>query len=129
MTISDMMLLLRFTIGYPSMAVAGLILGIVALGRLRTMTDNRRRLYRPLASVAFGLGWTGVWGVLGVWQYGRFTVALPFPMAVVQTAFSIGILWIALSLVTLASVVLMEEFQHMSASEGNHSDSSMVTNK
>lgn len=121
MTISDMLLFFRFTIGYPSMAVAGFILGIVALGRLRKMTNGRRRLYRPLVSAAFGLCWAGSWGILGVWQYGRFTVALPFPMAVVSTAFSIGVLWIALSLVTLAGVVLIEEFQHTRVLEGTES--------
>lgn len=118
MTIPDMLLFLRFTIGYPSITVAGFILGIVALGRLRTMTNDRRRLYRPLVSTAFGLCWTGLWGVLGVWQYGKFTVALPFPMAVVSTAFSIGVLWIALSLVALAAIVLIEEYQHNSALRG-----------
>lgn len=117
MIISDVLLFLRFAVGYPSMAVAGFVLGIVALGRLRKMTNGRRRLYRPLVSAAFGLCWSGSWGILGVWQYGRFTVALPFPMAVVSTAFSIGVLWIALSLVTLAGVVLIEEFQHTTTSQ------------
>lgn len=121
MIISDVLLFLRFAIGYPSMAVAGFVLGSVALGRLREMTNGRRRLYRLLVSVAFGLCWTGLWGVLGVWQYGRFTVALPFPMAVVSTAFSIGVLWIGVSLVTLASVVLIEEIQHTRALEGTES--------
>ena len=108
---SDFLLLLRFTVGYPAMTVAGFVLGVIALGRLRLMTNGRRRLYRPLVSVAFGLCWIGVWGVLGVWQYGKFTIPLPFPMVVVSVAFSIGILWIALSLVVLASIVLVEEFQ------------------
>lgn len=117
MTPSEMLLFLRFAIGYPTMAVAGFVLGTVALGRLRTMTNGKRRLYRPLVSVAFGLFWAGAWGVMGVWQYGTFTVPLLFPMPVVSAAFSIGILWIGLSLAALAIVVLIEEFQHTNTSQ------------
>lgn len=117
--LTDFLLLLRFTIGYPAMAVAGFVLGAIALGRLRCMTNGRRRLYRPLVSVAFGLCWAGAWGVLGVWQYGKFTVPLPFPMAVVSAAFSLGVLWISLSMAWLAVIVLLEEYQHSSALNGD----------
>lgn len=116
--LNDFLLLLRFTVGYPAMSVAGFVLGTVALGRLRYMTNGRRRLYRPLVATAFGLCWCGSWGVLGVWQYGKFTTPLPFPLTVVQTAFSLGILWIGLSLVALAAIVLIEEYQHNSALRG-----------
>lgn len=118
--LSDFLLLLRFTIGYPAMTVAGFVLGTIALGRLRCMTNGRRRLYRALVSVAFGLCWSGAWGVLGVWQYGKFTLPLPFPMAVVSAAFSIGVLWISSSMTWLAVVVLLEEYQHVTALKGNH---------
>lgn len=117
MTLSEMLLFLRFAIGYPTVVVAGFVLGTVAFGRLRSMTNGKRRLYRPLVSVAFGLCWTGAWGVMGVWQYGTFTVPLPFPMSVVSAAFSIGVLWIGLSLAALAIVVLISEFQHTSNSQ------------
>lgn len=117
--LSDFLLLLRFTLGYPAIAVAGFVLGTIALGRLRSMRDGRRRLYRPLVMIAFGLCWSGAWGVLGVWQYGKFTIPLPFPMAVVSAAFSVGVLWIALSLVSLAVVVMLEEFQHTVALNGD----------
>lgn len=120
-SLPDFLLLLRFTIGYPAMAVAGFVLGTIALGRLRMMTNGRRRLYRALVSVAFGLCWSGSWGVLGVWQYGKFTIPLPFPIAVVSVAFSLGVLWISLSMAWLAVVVLLEEFQHTGALGGNHS--------
>lgn len=119
MTPSEMLLFLRFAIGYPTMAVAGFVLGTVALGRLRTMKDGKRRLYRPLVSVAFGMCWTGAWGVMGVWQYGTFTVPFLFPMSVVSAAFSVGILWIGFSLAALAIVVLIEEFQHSATSQRN----------
>lgn len=119
MTFSDTLLFLRFAIGYPAMAVAGFILGTIAWGRLRIMTSGKRRLYRPLVSVAFGLCWTGAWGVMGIWQYGTFTVPLLFPMPVVSVAFSIGILWISLSLAALAIIVLIEEFQHATTSQRN----------
>ena len=119
--LNDFLLLLRFTVGYPAMTVAGFILGTIALGRLRSMTDGRLRLYRLLVSVAFGLCWSGAWGVLGVWQYGKFLLPLPFPLTTVQIAFSIGILWIGISLVALAVVVLLEEFQHVSAFQGTES--------
>lgn len=118
---NDFLLLLRFTIGYPAMTVAGFILGTIALGRLRSMPDGRLRLYRLLVSVAFGLCWSGAWGVLGVWQYRKFLLPLPFPMPTVQIAFSIGILWIGFSLVALAVVVLLEEFQHASVLKSTES--------
>lgn len=117
--LDNFLLLLRFTLGYPVIAVAGFVLGTIALGRLRSMTNGRRRLYRPLVSVAFGLCWLGLCGVLGVWQYGTFTVPLPFPMAVVKTGFSIGVLWIAGSLATLVVVVMLEEFQRAGALGGS----------
>lgn len=119
MTTSEMLLFLRFTVGWPSVAVAGFVLGTVALGRLRSMRNGRRRLYRPLTAVAFGLCWLGSWGVLGVWQYGNFLVPLPVPLTVVSTAFSVGVLWTGLSLVSLAVVVLIEEFQHVGALGGD----------
>ena len=119
MTLSDLLLLLRFTVGWPAVAVSGFVLGTIALGRLRSMTNGRRRLYRPLVAVAFGLCWLGSWGVLGVWQYGNFLVPLPVPLTVVSTAFSLGVLWTGLSLVSLAMVVLIEEFQRVGALGGN----------
>lgn len=118
MTISDTMLFLRFTFGWPAVAVSGFVLGVVAMGRLRSMRNGRRGLYRPLTAVAFGLCWTGSWGVLGVWQYGNFVLPLPVPLSVVSTAFSLGVIWIGLSLIALAAIVLAEEFQHSGV--GNH---------
>lgn len=119
MTLSETLLLLRFTVGWPAVAVAGFVLGTVALGRLRSMTNGRRRLYRPLVAVAFGLCWMGSWGVLGVWQYGDFLVPLPVPLSVVSMAFSAGVIWTGLSLVSLAVIVMIEEFQHSGALNGN----------
>ena len=119
MTTSEMLLFLRFTVGWPAVAVAGFVLGTVALGRLRCMTNGRRRLYRPLVAVAFGLCWMGSWGVLGVWQYGDFVVPLPIPLSVVSMAFSAGVIWTGLSLVSLAVVVMIEEFQHTGVFRGN----------
>jgi hypothetical protein len=118
MTLSEALLFLRFTLGWPAVAVSGFVLGTVALGRLRSMTNGRRRLYRPLVSVAFGLCWTGSWGVLGVWQFSDFLLPLPVPLAVVSASFSLGVVWIGLSLMALAAVVLLEEFRHSGVS--NH---------
>lgn len=119
MTLSDTLLLLRFVVGWPSVAMAGFVLGTIALGRLRTMTNGKRRLYRPLVAVAFGLCWMGSWGVLGVWQYGGFLFPLPVPLPMVSMAFSAGVVWTGLSLVALAIVVLLEEYQHTSNFGGN----------
>lgn len=119
MTLSEMLLLLRFTVGWPAVAVSGFVLGTVALGRLRCMTNGRRRLYRPLVAVAFGLCWMGSWGVLGVWQYGDFLLPLPIPLTIVSMAFSTGVIWTGLSLVSLAVVVMIEEFQHTGVLGGN----------
>ena len=119
MTTSEMLLLLRFTVGWPAVAVSGFVLGTVALGRLRSMTNGRRRLYRPLVAVAFGLCWMGSWGVLGVWQYGDFLLPLPVPLQLVSMAFSAGVVWTGLSLVSLAVVVMIEEFAHAGVLGGN----------
>lgn len=119
MTTSELLLLLRFTVGWPAVAVSGFVLGTVALGRLRSMTNGRRRLYRPLVAVAFGLCWMGSWGVLGVWQYGKFLLPLPVPLQLVSMAFSVGVIWTGLSLVSLAVVVMLEEFQHTGVLRGN----------
>lgn len=119
MTLSDTLLLLRFTLGWPAVAVSGFVLGTIALGRLRSMTSGKRRLYRPLVAVAFGLCWMGSWGVLGVWQYGDFLVPLPVPMILVSMAFSAGVVWTGLSLMALAVVVILEEYQHTTNLGGN----------
>lgn len=111
MTVSEMLLLSRFIVGWPALAVAGFVLGTVALGRLRSMTNGRRRMYRTLVAVAFGLCWMGAWGVLGVWQYGKFLVPLLVPLQAVSIAFSLGVVWTGLSLLSLAVVVMIEEFE------------------
>lgn len=120
MTLSEQLLLLRFMVGWPAVAVAGFVLGTIALGRLRMMTNGKRRLYRPLVAVAFGLCWMGSCGLLGVWQYGDFLAPLPVPRSVVSMAFSAGVVWTGLSLVSLAVVVLLDESRHMSNLKGNH---------
>lgn len=109
-TIPDLFLILRFAVGYPCMAVAGCVLGMIAFGRMRTCPE-RRRLYQALTSAAFALSWTGAFGMLGVVQYGKFFTPLPMPMATVSMLFSIGIVWLGLSLAGLAAVVLVEEYQ------------------
>lgn len=118
MNLSDTLLLLRFVFGWPAMAVSGFVLGAIAFGRLRAMTNGRRRLYRPLVAVAFGLCWMGCWGVLGVWQYGKFLPLFPVVLPV-SAAFSAGVIWTGLSLVALAGVVILEEYQHSGALNGN----------
>ena len=112
---ADGLLNLRYLIGYPAMVAAGFVCGALALGRVRTMTNGRRRLYRALVSAAFALSWTGVWGVFGVSQYGQY----PTPIPVVSISFSIGIVWIGISLATIAILVLVDEYQHSGALNGN----------
>lgn len=122
MTLSDALLLLRFVFGWPSVAVSGFVLGTIALGRLRTMSNGKRRLYRPLVAVAFGMCWMGSWGVMGVWQYGKFLLPLPVPLPVVSAAYSVGVVWTGLSLVALAVIVLLEEYQHSGALNGSRNN-------
>lgn len=102
---------MRFMVAYPAMVGFGFILGILALGRLRTMTNGRRALYWALASAAFALAWAGVWGVLGVWQYGVVTDhALQVSRSVVSLGFTSAVLWITGSLGAITWCVLREEF-------------------
>lgn len=102
---------IRFMVAYPALVGFGFILGLLALGRMRTMTDGRRTLYRALASTAFSLAWAGVWGVLGVWQYGIVTdQALQVSRSAVSLGFTSAVLWIAGSLGAVAWCVLREEF-------------------
>lgn len=119
MTLVDLLVLLRSTIGYPAMVTAGLVLGTIALGRMRSMVNGRRRLYRALTAVAFGLAWSGLWGVLGVWQYGQFTVPLPVAMPLVSAAFSVGVIWIGLGLLAVAVIVLVDEYSRQRVRGGN----------
>jgi hypothetical protein len=116
-TIPDVLLLLRFAVGYPCMGVAGFLLGVIAFGRMRSCPE-RRRLYQALTSTAWSLGWTGALGMLGVVQYGKFFTPLPLPMAAVSMLFSIGVVWLGLSLAVLAAVVLVEEYQRAAALRG-----------
>jgi hypothetical protein len=102
---------MRFMVAYPALVGFGFILGLLALGRLRTMTNGRRALYQALASAAFALAWAGVWGVLGVWQYGLVTdEALHVSRSVVSLGFTSAVLWIAVSLGAITLCVLREEF-------------------
>lgn len=110
-TIPDLLLMLRFAVGYPSMAVGGFLLGIIAYGRMRHMS-GRKNLYRALTSAAFALAWTGLFGMIGVIQYGRFFAPLPVPMATVSMLFSCGIIWLGISMASLTVLVLVEEYSH-----------------
>lgn len=108
-SIPDVLLMLRFAVGYPSMAVGGFLLGIIAYGRMRHMS-GRRNVYRALTSAAFALAWTGLFGMVGVIQYGKFFTPLPLPMATVSMMFSCGIIWVGISMASLTVIVLVEEF-------------------
>lgn len=105
----DVLLFLRCAIGYPSMMVGGFILGVIAYERMRKMI-GRRRIYQALTSTSFALAWVGSTGMIGVVQYGKFFTPLPVPMAAVSMLFSCGIVWLGLSMASLAVLVLIEEF-------------------
>lgn len=110
--IPDVMLQLRF-IGYPFLTICGFLLGTVALGRLVRLQSAKRRLYRSLTAIAFGLSWIGLWGVAGIVQYGKVVTTLVplLPMPVISTAFSAGIVWLAIWTTLLTVQVLKEEWQ------------------
>lgn len=112
MTFADVMLRLRF-ISYPFLAICGFLLGTVALGRLVRLQQERRRLYRSLTSIGFGLSWIGLWGVFGIVQYGVVVTTLePFlPFPVISVAFSSGIVWLAFWATALTIQVVHEEWQ------------------
>lgn len=103
---------LRFMVAYPAMTGFGFILGLVALGRLRTMTNGRRTIYKALVSTCFSLSWAGVWGLLGIWQYGLVTdAALQISRSVVSIGFTTAVLWLAVSLGAVTCCVMREEFR------------------
>lgn len=107
--LADMLLRLRFVVGYSTIIVAGMILAVIVVARLRRMKDRRRRLYRGLLALCCGLVWTGVAGQLGIWQYGEIMQALAVRRELVSVLFSIGVLWVALALGWIAIVVVREE--------------------
>lgn len=106
----DFSLWMRFLVGYPAMAACGFVLAAVSLGRMRRMHDSRRQLYLALAGVAAGLAWCGVWGVMGIWQYGTLVTGAPVNRQVVSVAFSWGIFWVAIWLVTVVICIIREEW-------------------
>lgn len=121
--LASLFLRIRFMIAYPSLVGFGFILGLIALGRLRVMTDNRRALYKALMSTAFALCYAGIWGVLGIWQYGLVTDnALNWSRSAVSLGFSSAVIWIALSLGATTWCVVKEEFHFSHAKHTNLSN-------
>lgn len=103
---------LRFMVAYPALTGFGFILGLVALGRLRTMTNGRRAIYKALVSTSFSLAWAGVWGLLGIWQYGLVTdQALNVSRNIVSLGFTSAMIWLAVSLGAVTWCVMREEFR------------------
>lgn len=97
-------------VAYPSLVGFGFILGLIALGRIRMLTNGRRVLYRSLASACFAMSWAGVWGLLGIWQYGLVTdEALPVSRSMVSLGFSSAMMWLAVSLAAITWCIAREE--------------------
>lgn len=107
--LADMALRLRFVIGYPTLVVSGLLLGVLAVARMRAMTNGRRRVYRLLTLIAFGLSWCGFWGIMGVAQYGTIIQSIGISLKPIGLAFSLGIIWVALWMATLTAVIMVDE--------------------
>lgn len=93
-------------VAYPILIVCGFGLGLIALGRGTRYTNGRRRQYRALASIALSLMWIGMAGWAGVAGYATRST----PSTGVSIAFSLGILWLAGSLLWLAVIVVREEW-------------------
>lgn len=108
-TLADGLLKLRFLVGYTTWLIAGLLLSIVVLARLRNMKNDRRRLYKALLVFCLGLIWSGSWGQMGVWQYGIIMQGLPLSRAVVSIGWSLGVLWLASALGLIVWCVSKEE--------------------
>lgn len=112
MTISglaDTLLQLRFLVGYTTWLVAGLVLSVIVLARLKNMQNGRRKLYKGLFVFCLGLVWSGFWGQMGVWQYGIILQGLPISRDVVSIGWSLGVLWLASALGWIVWCVSREE--------------------
>lgn len=93
-------------VAYPVLIVCGFGLALVALGRAARYTNGRRRQYRALASIALSLAWIGASGWAGVLSYASRSGLPP----AVSVAFSVGVLWLAGSLLWMAVIVVREEW-------------------
>jgi hypothetical protein len=94
-------------LAYPVLIVCGAGLAVLALGRMQRYCGDRRAQYWAMVSVAASLGWMGVAGWMGVVSYATQRGLQPG----VSIAFSLAVIWLAASMLTLAVLVVREELR------------------